>query len=99
MRLEIGTVFGVVEVGQDPAVDLGMQRDDSVSEHDRVAGHVGHVDDRDGLGRDGLGGPSARDDFPAQVVQAPGQFGDAVLVVYGQQRARRTHRTDPLSTI
>ena len=76
-----------------------MQRDDAVSEHDRVTGDVGDVDDRDGLGGDGLGGAAARDDLPAELVEPLGQLGDAVLVEDGQQGTRRTHRTDPLSTI
>ena len=45
MGLEVGLVLGIVAIGEQPAVDLRVQRDDSVTEHDRRAGVVSHIGD------------------------------------------------------
>src|SRR5690606_19930300 len=73
-------------VGEDPAVHLRVEGDDAVAEDRRVAGEIGHVRDRDpGVG-DRAGRAAARDQTPAQPVEALGQLDDAGLVVHGEQR-------------
>ena len=83
--LHVGPVPGVVAIGQQPAVDLGVQRHDPVAEDGRGAGELGHVGDRDpGLG-DGRCRPPAGDQVPAGVGQAPGQIDHTGLVVGGEE--------------
>ena len=81
----VGLMLGVVSVGQNAAVHLRVQGHDPMPEHDRragVVGHIGHVDSRVG---DDSGGATTRDEFPAQIGQALGEFDDSGLVVDGQQ--------------
>ena len=68
--VEVGAVLGIVAVGQDAAVHLGMQRHDTVAEDRRVAGEVGDVGDGEARLAQRAGGAAARDEIPAQLVQA-----------------------------
>ncbi len=87
---EISAVRLVVEVGEDAAVHLGVERHDPMAEDRREAGEVGDV----GHGHTGRGdrrrGSAARDERPAQTVQCGRQLDDTRLVVDGQQRSRHS---------
>jgi hypothetical protein len=45
VRLHVGTVIGVGGIGQDPAVDAGVQRHHPVTEDGREPGQLGGVGD------------------------------------------------------
>ena len=52
VALELGAVLGLVEVGQQPGVDGGVERDHPVAEDGREPGQLGDVGDREaGVGR------------------------------------------------
>ena len=76
---EVGAVGGVGPVGQDPAVDLRVQRDHPVAEHLGGAGDVRDVGDGDARLGQGRGGAAARQQLPAEPVQALGERDDPVL--------------------
>ncbi len=96
--VEIGQVLGIVAVGEDAAVDTGVQRHDAVTQHDRRAGVVGDVDHRHAGFGDGPGGAARRHQLPAEVVQALGEVDDAGLVVHGQQGSHDGDSSWPMGT-
>ena len=92
---QLGPVLGLVEVGQQAGVDGGVQRDHAVTEDGRVAGEVRDIGHRQPGVADRLRRAPARDQAPAQLVQAGRQLRDARLVVDRQQRGGRRHRRNP----
>src|SRR5215213_3385171 len=83
---ELLYVVGVSEVGEDAAVDPGVQRLDPPAEHLRRAGHLGDGDDLDAGLRERLRGPSGRDDLEAHREEPPREVHDTILVRYRDQR-------------
>jgi hypothetical protein len=74
-------VGGVGAVGQQPPVDLGVQRHHAVPEDGREPRHllgVGHLQPR--LPQGG-GGAAGGDEVPPELGQSPGQIDDAGLVI------------------
>ena len=100
LALEVGQVLGLGPVGQDPAVDGGVEGLHPAAQHLGRAGEDGHLDVVDtGLGQGGRGA-AARDQLPAQVGQALGQFDQTGLVVYGQQCPHgATSEGDPVPSV
>src|SRR5215211_584800 len=83
---ELLYVVGVSEVGEDAAVDPGVQRLDPPAEHLRRAGHPAdgyylHA----GL-RERLRGPSGRDDLEPHREEPPREVHDTILVRHRDQR-------------
>jgi hypothetical protein len=86
LLFELPHVLGVVAVGQNRGVDLGVQRLDPAVEHLREAGDV--LDERHGNAGIGqrLGGTPGGDDLDAElVVQRPGKLDNPGLVVDADQ--------------
>ena len=82
---QVVEVPGLRPVGQDAAVDLGVQRLDTAAEHFGRPRHLGHLEVCDpSLGQLGRR-VAAGDELPAEVREAPGQLDQALLVVDGQQ--------------
>ena len=65
----VGDVLGVGGVGEDPAVDLGVQRDDPVAEDRRQSGELRDIRDGDACVGDGPGRAAARHERPPQLVE------------------------------
>ncbi len=84
--LQVGQVLGLGAVGQDPAVDLGVEGLDPSAQHLGRAGDLGHLD----VGDAGLAQRRRRvaagHQLPPQVREALGQLDQAFLVVDRQQR-------------
>ncbi len=82
---QVVEVLGLGAVGEDAAVDLGVEGLDPPAEHLGRAGHLRHLGVGDArlaqLGR----GVAAGDQLPAQVGEALGQLDQALLVVHRQQ--------------
>jgi hypothetical protein len=97
--LHVGQVLGIGRVGEDPAVHLGMQRDDPVPEDGGHARQIRDVDHLDVCVGDGAGRPSRGDEGPAEIAEVTGEVDDAGLVVDGEQcgghRADRSERCGP----
>ena len=90
----------VVEVGQEAAVDDGVQRDDTMAEDRRVAGELGEIRDRQTRRRERPSGSATADEPPTQLVEARGELDDARLVEHGQQRSwHPQERSRPASRI
>lgn len=94
VRTEIGAVLGEVGVGEDAAVHLRVQGDDTVAEDRRVPGFARHIDDGDTCIRKSTCGPPARQQFPAEFLQTACQFDDSRLVVRTEQRAGHARTVD-----
>ena len=73
---EVGAVRWVRRVGEDAAVDLGMESHDTVAEDRRESREFGDVGDRHPDGGDLPGGTTARQHPPAGGVQALGELDD-----------------------
>ncbi len=86
---ELYDVVGVFEIGEDAAVDLGVQRLDPPAEDLRRPSHLGDRDDGDAGLRERLRGASGRDDLEPHVVQAPRERSHPPLV-------RDRHQGPPL---
>ena len=85
VRRQVVEVFGLGAVGEDPAVDLGVERLDAPAEHLGRAGHLRHLEMRDpGLGQLGRG-VAAGDQLPTEVRETLRQVDQPLLVVDGQQ--------------
>ncbi len=83
---QVVEMLGLGAVGEDPAVDLGVEGLDPPTEHLGRAGHLCHLDVGDvGLAQRGRR-VAAGDQLPAQFREALGQLDQALLVVDGQQR-------------
>ena len=87
VRLEVGAVRGLPAVGEQPAVDLRVQRHHSVIEHLRNAGDVVHGGDGDPGCGDGLRCSTRRHELDPEVVQLAREIDEAGLVPHREQRA------------
>ncbi len=70
VALEVGHVVGVVEVGEQPAVDVRMQRDDAVPEHLWHAGDIRDLGDGQARLAQRPSGVAARHELPTELVEA-----------------------------
>ena len=85
---EIVSVRLVVDVGEDPTMDLRVQRHDAMAEDGREAGEFGDISDGEpGVGDRPCRAP-ARQKVPAESVEVAGELGDSGLVVHGEQGKR-----------
>src|SRR5262245_18017691 len=91
--LERGQVLGHVLAGQDPAVDLRMQRLHATVEYLGESGRLRYVDDPDTGVADELGGAAGRDDLHAEGGEPPGELDDPGLVMNADQRPPDFHRS------
>ncbi len=91
-RLE---VVGTMAPGENPAVDLGVQRLDAAVHHLGKAGHVGDVADRQTRRRQGPGGAPGGHQFHPQTGQAASQLGQAGFI---RNTQNRTHYLSILDT-
>jgi hypothetical protein len=85
VRLEVSHVLGLGAVGQDPAMDLGVQGLDPSAQHLGRAGDLCHLGVRDAGCGEGGGGVATGHELPAEVGQAVGELHEAFLVVDRQQ--------------
>src|SRR5215218_5307282 len=83
---ELLYVVGVSEVGEDAAVDLGVQRLDPPAEYLGRARHLGDGDDTDSGFRERPGGPPGRDDLEPHPGEPPREVLDPPFVGYRDQR-------------
>src|SRR5215211_5074987 len=83
---ELLYVVGVCEVGEDAAVDLGVQRLDPPAEYLRRARHLGDGNDLDAGLRERPRGPSGRDDLEPLRGEPPREVLDTLLVRHRDQR-------------
>ena len=98
--LQRGEVFGLVLVGQDAAVNFGVQRLDAAAQNLREAGDVAHRRDGQPLFLQEFHGSAGRYQFHPPVVQEAGEFRQAVLVGHAQERApdgQTIHSLSPFS--
>src|SRR5215210_9342999 len=79
---ELLYVVGVSEVGEDAAVDLGVQRLDPPAENLGRARHLGDGDDLDSGLRERPRGPPGRDDLEPHPGEPPREVLDPPLVRY-----------------
>ncbi|CAB4836390.1 unannotated protein [freshwater metagenome] len=77
VRGEVDKVRLVIEVGEDAAVHLGMQRHHAMAEHDRRTGHRRHILHRYPGRRDRARGASRGDQLPTQLDEPLGELDDA----------------------
>ncbi len=84
LPLEVGQMVGLGPVGQDPAVDGGVQGLDPPAEHLGGAGELGHLEVGDARLGQRRRCPPAGDQLPTQGVQPAGQFDHTGLVVDGK---------------
>jgi hypothetical protein len=94
LGLQVGQVVGLAPVGQDPAVEPGVQRLHPSAEHLRALRQTFDGDDGQAGVSQGRGRPSAGHQIPPQFVQPPRQLDQARLV---PDREEGPHRT-PSST-
>ena len=79
-RADRREVVGAVPAGQDAGVDRRMQRLDPPVHHLGKAGHVGDVDDRQPLGREGLGGAAGGHQFDPEGGQVAAELRQTGLI-------------------
>ena len=91
----VGPVLGLGRVGEQPAVDLRVERDDAVVEDRRNAGQFGDVGDGHARVGDRLGGPAARHDPPAKPCNASARSPIPALS-YTESKAVGTAATVPI---
>jgi len=92
-RGQLLAVGGQPAIGQDPAVDPGVERLHAPVEHLREAGDGGHVGDRQARLAEGPGGPPRAHELEAAGDEAGGERDQAVLVGDRQEGpARRRER-------
>src|ERR687889_1287311 len=83
---ELLYVVGVSEVGQDAAVDLGVQRLDPPAQYLGRARHLGDGNNLDSGFRERLCGPPGRDDLEPHPGEPPREVLDPPLVRHRDQR-------------
>src|SRR5215203_5420611 len=83
---ELLYVVGVSEVGEDAAVDLGVQRLDPPAEYLGRARHLGDEDDPDSGVRERLRCPPGRNDLEPHPGEPPREVLDPPFVGYRDQR-------------
>src|SRR5919107_1239526 len=83
---ELLYVIGVSQVGEDAAVDLGVQRLDPPAEYLGRARHLGDGNNLDSGFRERLCGPPGRDDLEPHPGEPPREVLDPPLVRYRDQR-------------
>ncbi len=84
--VHVGPMIVERGIGEDPAVDLRMERDHSMAEDRRHARQLDHVGDLDpGVG-DRRRGTAARNQLPAEFAQAERELDDAGFVEHGEER-------------
>src|SRR5919107_1278553 len=83
---ELLYVVGVSEVGEDAAVDLGVQRLDPPAEYLGRARHLGDGNNLDSGFRERLCGPPGRDDLEPHPGEPPREVLDPPLVRHRDQR-------------
>jgi hypothetical protein len=72
--VQVCPVPGIVPVGQDAAMDLGMEGDHPVTQDGGVASEVGDVGDRQPCVGQGPRGAARGDQIPAEVREASGEL-------------------------
>src|ERR687893_1558747 len=83
---ELHYVVGVLEVGEDAAVDLGVKGLYPAVEHLGGAGYLGHLDHRDTRLFEHFSGAAGRDDLEPHPRELARERGDPPLVRYRHQR-------------
>ena len=77
---KFGDMLGLIEVGQQSAVNHRMQRDYAVPQNGGISGEVGKVYDRQTCASNGFGGSTAADEAPTKVVQSLRKLNDSGLI-------------------
>ena len=85
VRGEVGDILRNVATGEDAAVDSGVQRDDTVSEHLGEARQLLERDHRDPFGGEQLRRTAAGKQLEVETAKLLGERRHTVLVVDGEQ--------------
>ena len=80
-------MLGIVAHGQQPAMDLGVQRLDAAVHHLGEAGQLGNILHGQARLAQRLGSAAGRHQFDAMLAQCLAQFDEAGLVRYGKEGA------------
>ena len=86
--IHVGNMLGIGWVSQNAAVDLRVQRDDTVIQNCGDTGDISNVSDWNSGVSNGPSGSPAGDQRPPKLAKRLSEFDDAGLVVHGDQSGR-----------